>query len=329
MATDGTTLSSEHARYGRPSGSPRYLDPTTLMNIKSLELRAKSVVEGFWNGLHRSPYHGFSVEFTEYRPYSPGDDPRYLDGRLFARSDRYYIKRFEDETNLRCHLLLDTSRSMSFTSLAYTKADYAKTFAASIAYLLSTQRDAVGLATFDERIDENIPPRHRTGHMRRLMLALEKPVSGKATDLSQPLEQIAQQVTKRGMLILISEMLAPVETLDKSLGHLRARGHEVNVVQILDPAELTLDFANPALFHDIESGRELYIDPDAARRAYRENIQQHMDGIRTTCDQLGIFYFRFLTNLPLEMAFVEFMDARLQRRSPMARRKANTARRSA
>src|SRR5215469_10681651 len=160
--TDGRS----HHRDPRPSAS--FIDPAALMRIKNLQLRAKVVVEGLLSGLHRSPYHGFSVEFSEYRQYSDGDDLRYLDWRLFARSDRYYIKRFEDETNLRCYLLVDLSRSMGFGSLAYSKADYAKTAAATFAYFLSTQRDAVGLTTFDERIGDYLPARFRPGHMHRI-----------------------------------------------------------------------------------------------------------------------------------------------------------------
>src|SRR6185295_10996358 len=167
------------------------ISPQALMSIKNLELRARVVVEGFWHGLHRSPYHGFSVEFSEYRQYSPGDDPRYLDWRLYARTDRYYIKRFEDETNLRCHLLVDLSRSMGYGSQKYTKVDYARTAAATLAYFLSTQRDAVGLVTFDEQIADYLPPRYRPGHLRRLMLCLERAVAGTSTDVSAPLEQVA------------------------------------------------------------------------------------------------------------------------------------------
>ena len=179
----------------RTAGS--LIDPQTLMSIKNLELRARVVVEGFWHGLHRSPYHGFSVEFTEYRQYSPGDDPRYLDWRLYARTDRYFIKKFEDETNLRCHLLVDNSRSMTYGSLRWTKAQYANTLAATLAYFLYLQGDAVGLLTFDERIREYLPARHRTGHLRHLMLRLEQPAGGKATDLAAPLKRIIETVKKR------------------------------------------------------------------------------------------------------------------------------------
>src|SRR5258706_3871889 len=197
----------------RNSTSPAssVIDPQALMRIRNLEMRARVVVEGFWNGIHRSPYHGFSVEFTEYRQYSPGDDPRYMDWRVFARSDRYFIKKFEDETNLRCHLLADNSRSMAFGSLGYTKAKYAATLAATVAYFLYLQGDAVGLLTFDVPIREYLPARHRPGHLRSLMLALEKPAAGTATDLNAPLKRIADIVTKRGLLVLITDLLAPIE----------------------------------------------------------------------------------------------------------------------
>src|SRR6476661_8916199 len=178
------TTSSARAR-----SASSFIDPHTLMRIKSLQLRAKIIVQGFLSGLHRSPHHGFSVEFSEYRQYTPGDDTRYVDWRLFARSDRYYIKRFEDETNLRCHLLVDLSRSMGYGSRAYTKVDYARTAAATLAYFLSTQRDACGLVTFDQRIADYVPARYRPGHLHRLMVGLERAVAGTSTDLSAPLEQ--------------------------------------------------------------------------------------------------------------------------------------------
>src|SRR5213083_3348802 len=205
----------------------KLIDPQTLMSIKNLELRARVVVEGFWHGLHRSPYHGFSVEFTEYRQYSPGDDPRYLDWRLYARTDRYFIKKFEDETNLRCHLLVDNSRSMGYGSLPYTKAQYANTLAATLAYFLYLQGDAVGLLTFDEQIREYLPARHRTGHLRHLMLALEQPAGGQTTDLSAPLQRIVDVVNKRSLMVLLSDLLAPTATLGKNLTSLAACGHDV------------------------------------------------------------------------------------------------------
>src|ERR1041384_6397193 len=206
--------------------SAKLIDPQALMTIRSLELRARAVVEGFWSGMHRSPYHGFSVEFTEYRQYTPGDDPRYLDWRVFARSDRYFIKKYEDETNLRVHLLMDQSRSMDYGSRDYTKATYASTLAATLAYFLYLQGDAVGLLTFDEKVRDYLPARHRTGHLRHIMLSLEKPAGGAATDLSAPLKRVVEMVTKRALMVLISDLLAPIDTLEKNLAGLGACGHE-------------------------------------------------------------------------------------------------------
>src|SRR3954454_12290805 len=219
-----------------------FIDAPTLMRIKSLQMRAKIVVQGYLTGLHRSPHHGFSVEFSEYRQYSPGDDPKYIDWRLYARTDRYFIKRFQEETNLRCHLLVDLSRSMGYGSVGYTKVDYARTAAATLAYFLSTQRDAVGLVTFDQQIADFVPPRYRPGHLHRLMICLERAVAGTSTDLSAPLEQIAATVRKRGMIVLISDLLAPVDSLRQQLGFLRSQGHEVVIMRVLDPAEMDFGF---------------------------------------------------------------------------------------
>src|SRR6185369_11360248 len=215
------------------------------MSIRNLELRARVVVEGFWNGIHRSPYHGFSAEFTEYRQYTPDDDPRHLDWRVFARSDRYFIKKFEDETNLRCHLLTDQSRSMTYGSIGYTKAQYASTLAATLAYFLYLQGDAVGLLTFDERIREYLPARHRTGHLRHVMLALEKPAAGTASNLGAPLKRSVEIVRKRSLVIVVSDFLACLDDLERDLGALTASGHEVVFFQILDPTEQSFDFNQP------------------------------------------------------------------------------------
>jgi uncharacterized protein (DUF58 family) len=288
-----------------------FIDPHTLMRIKSLQLRAKVVVEGFYSGLHRSPYHGFSVEFSEYRQYTPGDDPRYLDWRLYARSDRYFIKRFEDETNLRCYLLVDLSRSMGYGSLEYTKVEYARTAAATLAYFLSTQRDAVGLVTFDERIAEYVPARYRPGHLHRLMLCLQRSVAGVSTDLTAPLEQVAATVRKRGMVVLISDLLAPIERLNTNLGYLRSQGHEVVILRVLDPAELEFAFEKAAMFVDLESGRDLYVDPAAAREQYLRKFGEHAEAVRQSCRELGIDYYEAATTRPLELALFDFLRARL------------------
>lgn len=283
------------------------------MAIRNLEMRARIVVEGFWTGLHRSPYHGFSVEFTEYRQYSPGDDTRYLDWRLYARSDRYYIKKFEDETNLRCHLLVDNSRSMGYGSLPYTKAIYANTLAATLAYFLYLQGDGVGLLKFDEELRDFLPARHRTGHLRHLMLSLEKPLAGKSTNLDLPLKRIVEVVRKRGLLVLISDLLAPVDMVAPRLAALTAAGHEVVVFQILDPAELSFEFQKALLFHDLETGRDLYVEPDAIRSEYLRKLEAHNAAVQEMCRKLGIGCYRFATNRPLELALFDFMRDRMQR----------------
>lgn len=295
------------------SAAGSLIHPQTLMSIRNLEMRARVVVEGFWNGIHRSPYHGFSVEFTEYRQYSPGDDPRYLDWRLFARSDRFYIKKFEDETNLRCHFLVDNSRSMSYGSPGYTKAEYANTLAATLAYFLYLQGDAVGVLTFDQGIREYLPARHRTGHLRHLMLALEQPSSGSSTDLAAPLKRIVELVTKRGVMVLISDLLASIDTLEKNLMALTACGHEVILFHVLDPAEVNFNFEKAAQFFDLESERDLYIEPALARKEYLRKLDKHLTVAKMTCQKLGVAYHSFTTDRPLELALFDFLRARMQR----------------
>ena len=302
-----------------PRSAGSFIDPHTLMRIKSLQLRARIVVQGFLSGLHRSPHHGFSVEFSEYRQYSPGDDTRFVDWKLFARSDRYYIKRFEDETNVRCHLLVDLSRSMGYGSLEYTKVDYARTAAATLAYFMSMQRDAVGLVTFDEAISDYLPARYRPGHLHRLMVCLERAVAGKSTDLSAPLEQVAAAVRKRGMVVLVSDLLAPTESLKTRLGYLRSQGHEVVLLRVLDPSELSFEFKHASTFVDMESGKDLYIDPPAARATYRERFTRHADEIAKTCRELGIPLHQLSTGQPLELALFDFLQSRLHAGRSIAR----------
>ena len=225
------------------------------------------------------------------------------------------MKRFEDETNLRCYLLVDQSRSMGFGSVRHTKAQYAVTLAATLAFFLNTQRDAVGLVTFDEDVAEYLPARYRPGHLRRLMLALERPVGGRATDLTAPLRHIADLVTKRGLMVLISDLLAPLEGLESHLGFLRSRGHEMAVFHVLDPKELRFNFDEPALFFDLESQRELYVDPVTAARYYADRLSAHMDAVRTACEKRGIEYHCVATDRPLELALFDFLRGRLAKSS--------------
>jgi uncharacterized protein (DUF58 family) len=290
-----------------PSAPGSLIHAPTLMSIRNMELRARVVVEGFWNGLHRSPYHGFSVEFTEYRQYTVGDDPRFVDWRVVGRTDRYYIKKFEDETNLRCFFVVDQSQSMSYGSRGYTKAQYGATLAATLGYFLELQGDAIGVLTFAETLRDYLPARHRPGHLRQFMLTLEKQTTGAATDIERPLRRISELVQKRGLIVIISDFLTPLETLEKSLGQLRAWGHEVACFQTLDPAELDLKFDKATLFQDVESGRELYIDPNLARRNYLERLGAHNQNLLRVCRTLGVAHHLAPTHLPLEKSLMEFL----------------------
>lgn len=295
------------------------IDPATLMRLRTLEMRARVVVEGFWKGLHRSPYHGFSVEFSEYRPYVPGDDPRFIDWKVLARSDRVFLKKFEDETNLRCTLVVDQSRSMSFAGAGYSKADYASTLAATLGQFLMEQGDAVGLATFDEKLDQWIPPRNRPGHLRRLMLHLENAPRGHGTDFSGPLEHFAAQERRRGLLVLVSDLLTPVESLRTTLGHLAALGHDLMVFQVLDRAELEFRFDKEAHFRDAETGQALFVDPAAAREGYLARLRAHLDAVRQACEARRAEYRLAATDEPLERVLYDFVKSR-ERARPRARR---------
>jgi uncharacterized protein (DUF58 family) len=320
MAT-ATSRTQDSAAAGAHGVS--FVDPHALMRIKNLQMRARVIVEGFYAGIHRSPYHGFSVEFSEYRQYTPGDDLRYLDWRLLARSDRYYVKRFEDETNLLCYLLADLSKSMAYGSTGHAKSEYARTLAATLAYFLNQQRDQVGLATFDEEITDYLPPRHRPGHLRRLMAMLQPEPRGRSTDLAKPLEQIAQTVRKRGLVVLISDLLVDVEVLRTKFGYLRSRGHDVIVFRVLDPAEITFSFGEARIFEDMESGRRLYIDPEAARAGYLERFRAHAESIDGICRELGVDFVECSTERPLELSLFDVLRHRLQRGQRPARRAAS------
>ena len=306
--SSGPTEATEQA------SSRTLMDPKVVMSIKSLELRAKVVVEGFRTGLNKSPRHGFSVEFSEYRQYAQGDDPRFLDWKLFARSDRSYIRLFEDETNLRCYIVADFSRSMSFGSQGYSKHDYARTIASSIAWLLNRQGDAVGLTVFDEKVRMVVPARYRPGQLRRIMVTLEQETSGTDTNPEHALELAARRLNKRGFVVLISDLLSPVSQFEAGLKLLRGCGHDVIVFQVLDPVELNLAIDGPRLFEDLETGQKLYVDPAESGESFMQRIAAHNDAVRATCEKLGAAFVQTVTNEPLELVLSEFLHARRSRR---------------
>jgi len=293
-----------------PAIHEQRIDPQTLMQIRSLELRARHVVQGFMAGLNRSPYHGFSVEFTEYRPYVQGDDPRYLDWRLYARSDRYYLKRFEDETNLRCMLLVDYSRSMDYGSLGFTKLDYARTLAATLGYFLLQQRDAVGVAPFTDAIEDYVPAAYRAGHLRRLLVQLERPPRQAATNIAACLEELGRRLMRRGMVILISDFLSPLDGLELALETLTQRGQEILVFHLSDPQELRFDFTAPELFEDLETGRRVYVDPVWLRTEYRRKMTDHLDRVKLCCESRGVSYHHLTLDTPLEDALPDVLRLR-------------------
>ena len=286
----------------------RGLDPQALLAIRDLELRARVVVEGLWAGLHRSPFSGFSVEFTEYRQYSPGDDLRYLDWRVLARTDREYVRKFEDETNLRCQLLIDHSRSMEFGSGDFSKADYARTLAASIGYLLLQQRDMVGLAMFADRLANYLPARWRPGHLRRLLGILDMPFQVGATRIGTALQDVARLWRKRSLVVIVSDLLSPVEEWDESLGHLVAAGHDVRVIQILDPVELTLDYGRASVWEDLESGRQLFLDPVQAGKAYRAKFDAHQASVHSALERRGVPHQVAQTDMPFDFVLLEWIQ---------------------
>ena len=290
-----------------------WIDMQTLMAIQDLPWRARTLVDGLTAGLHRSPLHGFSVEFSEYRPFSQGDDPRTIDWKLYARSDRHYVKRFEDETNRRCYLVVDQSRSMGYGSIAYSKHDYARTLGATLSLHLIRQRDAVGLLTFDASVKEIVPARFRHGQWKRILGLLDREPSGNQTDIAKPISEVAQLVSQRSLVVILSDFLVPFDSLRIPLGLLRARRHEVVLLRILDPREIDFEIPGPALVRDAESQREIFVDPDRAKDIYRQRFQEHERGLRTLCESSGISLETLRTDLPMDEALVRFLSQRQRR----------------
>ena len=292
----------------------QYLRPEVIRQVARLDLRAKFIVEGFLSGLHASPFHGFSVEFTEYRQYSPGDDPRYLDWRLYARSDRYYVKKFEEETNVDCHLLLDISASMGYGSRGVTKLRYGSMLAASLAYLMNRQRDGVALATFDDAIVTMLPPSARASHLRSILVTLDRIALGTRTDVSKPLHLLADAIGKRGIVVLISDLLDDPAQIVEGLRHFRFRGSDVIVFHLLDPAERTFPFERAARFRDVELGDELMAVPSVVRQEYLDALQRAIDGYKRELGSAGIDYQLMDTSTPLEFALMAYLATRIKRR---------------
>jgi uncharacterized protein (DUF58 family) len=288
-----------------------FLDPAVVARLGTLELKARTIVEGFLSGLHRSPFKGFSVEFAEYRQYIPGDDLATIDWKVYARSDRYYVKKFEDETNLDCHLVIDVSGSMGYGSHhAMTKFEYGACLAASLGYLMNRQRDAVGLIAFDENIVSMLPSSSRTGHLRALLLTLNRLQLGRTTNVSKPLHHLADSLSKRGMVILISDLLDDPESVIRGLKHFQFRGTDVIVFHILDPDEIEFPFDRATRFEDLETDEEIMAVPGVVRDHYVRAIETLIDRYRRDLGAAGIDYQLISTNQPLELALMSYLSTR-------------------
>lgn len=299
-------------RLGR-SGELRFLDPSVIARLATLELRARTIVEGFLSGLHRSPLKGFSVEFAEYRQYLPGDDLATIDWRVFARSDRFVVRKHEEETNLKGYLLLDVSGSMAYGSGSLTKLAYGCTLAASLAYLMQRQRDAAGLVTFDEQIRRLVPPSIRPGHLSAVLHALDEVTPGSRTDAGRPLAQLADAMTTRGLVVLISDLLDEPARVVTGLKHLRSRGSDVLVFHVLDHDELTFPFERPVRFKDLEDGVEVLAHPREIRPGYLTAINGLVADYRRELGAAGIDYQLVDTSQPLDESLLAYLSARGRR----------------
>jgi uncharacterized protein (DUF58 family) len=288
----------------------QFLDPSIIARLGTLELKAKSIVEGFLSGLHRSPFKGFSVEFAEYRQYIRGDDLSTIDWKVFARSDRYYVKKFEEETNLDCHLLIDVSGSMAYRSHSLSKFEYAACLAASLGYLMNRQRDGVGLTAFDERIVSALPASTRPGHLRNLLVALARLTPGRPTNVAKPLRQLAEALSKRGMVVLISDLLDDPESVVRGLKLFHHRGADVLVFHILDPDEINFPFDRATRFEDLETSEEVMAVPGAVRAHYLKAIGALIERYRRDLGGAGIDYQLLNTKEPLERALMKYLSTR-------------------
>jgi uncharacterized protein (DUF58 family) len=292
--------------------SPKYSDPDVIAQISDLTLRSRRLVEGAISGQHRSPFHGFNVEFAEYREYTPGDDLRRLDWRVFARTDRHYIKQYEEESNVRVTFLVDASASMNYRGARtiLSKFDYASTLVVSLAMLLSRQQDPVGLVLFDEAATTVLPASATQAQIQVLSALLERCKPARKTELGGLLLSLADQFRRRNLLVIVSDLFTDLNALYDGLNRLRFSGHEVLVMQVLDRDELELPFEGPTIFRDIEGEEELFAEPWAFRRSYQNAMKEFLEGVRQECGARGYDHVRFLTDEPLGSALSFFLHSR-------------------
>ncbi len=289
----------------------KYLDPDVASNLDNMELRARLVVEGFITGLHKSPFHGFSVEFAEHRPYMPGDETRHIDWKIFGKTDKYFIKQFEEETNLKSYILMDISKSMSYGSeKRLKKIEYASYLASSLAYLLIKQRDAVGLITYDEDIKTYIPPHATKSYLKLILKELSEIKPEKKTFTSGSLDKIAEQIKRRGLIMIFSDFFDDPQKVLNTLKHFRHNNHEIIVFQILDPMEIDFAFGKDAIFKDMESEEEMATQPFHLQKAYQKEMKKFLDFYKKECLMNQIDYVLLNTKTPFDVALMNYLRKR-------------------
>ncbi len=289
----------------------KYLLPQTIAQLANIELKARLVVEGFITGLHKSPYHGFSVEFAEYRQYRPGEETKYIDWKVFARTDRYFVKVFEEETNLRSVIAVDKSASMRYASKGnISKFEYACTLAAALSYMLIRQRDAIGLALYDTKIETYLPPRSKQSYIHNLLRSLDSTEPSGETGTSSSLDELAERIKRRSLVVIISDFFDDIDSVKKALNHFRHKDHEVIVFQLLDPREIDFKFGRAANFKDLETGEEMVTQPYQIQRVYAKALNEFVDEIKRHTRQNNIDYHMIDTSTPFDVAIREYLAKR-------------------
>jgi uncharacterized protein (DUF58 family) len=297
------------------SSSAKYLDAQTLDRIKRLDIRARLVVEGFITGQHRSPYNGFAIEFAAHREYAPGDDLRHIDWKVWSKTDRLYIKEYEEETNLKCHLLVDCSKSMRYGEVSgWSKFDYASTAAASLAYMLQQQQDSVGLVLFSNKINKSLKASSHPSHLKLIFHELEQAKPDDQTDIADPFFALASQIRQRGMVMLFSDLFLDPQQLAKSLAQFRLRRHEVVVFHVMHHDELEFPFQDNTLFRGMEVEAELHTEPRALRKSYLEAVESYLSQVKKVCSASGVDYVLLDTSKPLSAVLSSYLSYRVKSR---------------
>ena len=295
----------------------KYIDPKSIQRISRLDVRSRMVVEGFLTGQHKSPYNGFAIEFAAHREYVPGDEIKHIDWRVWSKTDRLYIKQYEEETNLKCHILLDCSKSMRYgekTEFPWSKFDFAATAVASLAFLLQQQQDAVGLTTFNTKIERQLPPSSHPSQLKRLLHELEQVQPDEQTDVGGLFLQLASQIRQRGIVVLVSDLFVDLKTLTEALKQFRLRRHEVIVMHVLHEDELTFPFEDITQFRGLEVDRQLQTNPRALRKSYLEIFGRYLQDVKKACASQSIDYVQLSTAEPLDAALAAYLTLRQKTR---------------